>query len=92
MTEAPSVIATFNYTAPMDAEPEIYFYEPDDGRVKHDPVADPRPMRVRDVRGQDSAFTLDADGLRVAFRHSGGRVTQNRGAGYGAGHVDRAVS
>ena len=40
----------------MDAVPETCFHPPDDGRVKHDPVADPRPARVRDMRGRVSAF------------------------------------
>ena len=35
------VTATFNYTAPMDVEPEFYLYEPDPGTVKQDPVQAP---------------------------------------------------
>ena len=48
------VTATFNYTAPMDVEPEFYLYEPDPGTVKRDPVQDPREMRVEDIRGREA--------------------------------------
>ena len=59
------VVSTFNYIAPMDAEPEIYFYEPEPGTVKHDPVTDPREMRIHDIRGREREFSLDEHGFEV---------------------------
>ncbi len=59
------VVTTFNYTAPMDVEPEYYLYEPEPGTVKHEPVQDPHEMRVHDVRGQESDYTLDGDGFAI---------------------------
>ena len=59
------VVSTFNYIAPMAAEPEIFFYEPDPETVKHDPVADPQAMRIYDIRGHEQDISIDGHGFEM---------------------------
>lgn len=65
MTSDTAVTGTFRYTAPMDAEPEYFLYDPGPDRVQHEPIPDPRAMRVRDGRGRESAFSLESDGFAL---------------------------
>ncbi len=66
MTGDRFVTATFNYTVETGSEPEYYLYEPAPGTVKNEPVPDPREMRVYDIRGGESGYTLDRDGFAAA--------------------------
>lgn len=63
MTSDASVVSTMQYIAPMDAQPEVYFFEPDAGTVKHDPEPDRHEMRIRDIRGREADCTMDRHGF-----------------------------
>ena len=59
------VVASVNYAAAMDAEPEIFFYDPGPDRVRCDPVYEARDVRIRDLRGREDEATLDGFGFGI---------------------------
>ncbi|MGI9437073.1 MAG: CmcJ/NvfI family oxidoreductase [Geminicoccaceae bacterium] len=66
MASKSSVVSTMQYLAPMDAEPEVYFFEPDPGTTKNDPIPDRHDMHIQDARGFEHDFTMDQHGFEFA--------------------------
>lgn len=65
MTREAHVVSTMQYVMPGDAQPEVYFFEPAPGTVKHDPEPDRHEMHIQDVRGHESDYTMDRHGFSV---------------------------
>lgn len=59
------VVSTMQYVVPKDVQPEVYFFEPEPGTVKHDPEPDRREMKIGDVRGREIDYTMDHHGFQV---------------------------
>ncbi len=65
MSEPAAVVATMNYAVAMDAEPEIFFYEPGPERRKIDPLYESHEVPIRDLRGREDEARLDVHGFQV---------------------------
>ncbi len=65
MPERTYVNASMRFAAPMDAEPEIFFYEPGPERIKIDPVYDSHEVRIQDLRGRETEATLNTLGFQL---------------------------
>ena len=62
---APSLQASFNYTADDGSVPEVWFYEPPPGTAPHPPGNDPRSMPVHDGWPLAARFSLDREGFAL---------------------------
>ncbi|OBZ76059.1 hypothetical protein A0H81_03311 [Grifola frondosa] len=59
------VSTTLNYYAPIgDEAPYQYVYDAPEGKLRDNLGSDPQPVIVQDVRGNESAYTLDTTGFQ----------------------------
>ena len=66
--DLPYVEAALNFIAPMPAKPFTYTFPPPDGGPMSNAVADPRRVRIHDVRPVASGMTLDTAGFALVRR------------------------
>ena len=65
MSTPTDVTARVNYIAPDAPPPELAWREPREGEVFHAPQWAEHAVKIKDIRGQEDAFSLDEHGFAV---------------------------